>query len=78
MACLYLIIDPYLDVRFYRLHSVGGVAVGGAAAGYYVCAGAGAGEHVIAQNRSDPEALAFFRENGLDGPCPARRHRPRR
>jgi len=40
--------------------AVGGVALGGGAAGYYACGGGAVGEYVVAANRVDPEAQAFF------------------
>jgi len=43
--------------------AVGGVAVGGGALGYYACGGAAAGAYVMAANRQDPEAVAFFRRH---------------
>ena len=50
--------------------AVGVVAVGGGAVGEYACGGGAAGTHVISATRQDPEAEAFFRENGLGGICP--------
>lgn len=49
--------------------AAGGVAVGGAAAGRYACGGGAYGTAVISPTRSDPEALEFFREQGLEGLC---------
>jgi hypothetical protein len=49
--------------------AIGGVAVGGGAAGYYACGGGAAGTHVVDAMRRDPEALAFFREHGLERLC---------
>ncbi len=54
--------------------AAGGVAVGGAAAGRYACGGGAYGTAVISPTRSDPEALEFFRDQGLEGLC---RPRPR-
>jgi len=51
--------------------AVGKVAIGGGAVGEYACGGGAAGTHVISATRSDPEAEAFFRENGLGGVCPS-------
>ena len=54
--------------------AVGRVAIGGGAAGEYACGGAAFGAHVVSAARRDPEALAFFREHGLEGLCdPSRR-----
>ena len=50
--------------------AVGAVAPGGGALGQYACGGGAAGTHVISATRQDPEAVAFFRENGLGGICP--------
>ena len=50
--------------------AVGVVAIGGGAVGEYACGGGAAGTHVISATRQDPEAEAFFRENGLGGVCP--------
>jgi hypothetical protein len=50
--------------------AVGMVAIGGGAAGEYACGGGAAGTHVISAVRRDPEAVAFFQEQGLDGLCP--------
>ncbi len=58
--------------------AIGGIAVGGGAYGYYACGGGAAGEHVVSATRRDPEALRFFRENGLSGACPTEQSRPRR
>jgi len=55
--------------------AVGGVAVGGGAAGYYACGGGAVGTHVVHAARADPEALAFFRQYGLDGTCRGQRWR---
>jgi hypothetical protein len=53
--------------------AVGAVAAGGGAAGYYACGGGAVGEHVVDAIRRDPEAMEFFRRNGLAGVCgPAR------
>lgn len=49
--------------------AVGGVAVGGAALGRYACGGGAYGTAVVSPARSDPEAVAFFHERGLDGLC---------
>jgi len=58
--------------------AVGVVAIGGGAVGEYACGGGAAGTHVISATRQDPEAEAFFRENGLGGVCPpqSRARRP--
>ena len=45
--------------------AVGGVAIGGGAAGVYSCGGGAVGEYVMAPNRRDPEAQAFFDDLGL-------------
>jgi hypothetical protein len=50
--------------------AVGKVAIGGGALGDYACGGGAAGTHVVSAARSDPEAEAFFRDNGLGGVCP--------
>jgi hypothetical protein len=52
--------------------AVGGVAVGGGAVGYYACGGGAAGAHVWSPLRRDPEAAAFFRENGMRAVCGVR------
>ncbi len=52
--------------------ALGGVAMGGGAVGYYACGGGVAGVHTVGPTRSDPEAAAFFDENGLGQVC---RHR---
>jgi hypothetical protein len=52
--------------------AVGKVAIGGGALGEYACGGGAAGTHVISATRSDPEAEAFFREQGLGEVCPPR------
>jgi hypothetical protein len=51
--------------------AVGVVAIGGGALGEYACGGGAAGTHVVSATRRDPEAEAFFRENGLGGVCPS-------
>jgi len=54
--------------------AVGGAAVGGAAFGHYACGGGAVGTHVVDATHRDPEAVAFFREHGLEGLCtPGRR-----
>ena len=55
--------------------AVGKVAIGGGAVGEYACGGGAAGTHVISAARQDPEAEAFFRENGLSGVCPPQSRR---
>ena len=55
--------------------AVGVVAIGGGAVGEYACGGGAAGTHVISATRYDPEAEAFFRENGLGGVCPPQSRR---
>ncbi len=55
--------------------AVGVVAIGGGAVGEYACGGGAAGTHVISAARQDPEAEAFFRENGLGGVCPPQSRR---
>jgi hypothetical protein len=55
--------------------AVGGAAVGGAAVGRYACGGGAFGTYVAGPARTDPEALAFFREYGLDSMCRGRRWR---
>src|SRR6266852_2956160 len=52
--------------------ALGGVAMGGGAVGYYACGGGVAGVHTVGPTRSEPEAAAFFDENGLGQVC---RHR---
>ncbi len=47
----------------------GGVAIGGAALGRYACGGGAFGTAVVSPARTDPEALEFFRERGLEGLC---------
>ena len=49
--------------------AIGGVAIGGGAAGYYACGGGAAGAHVVSAIHGDPEALAFFKEHGLEPMC---------
>ncbi|HEX9188942.1 MAG TPA: hypothetical protein VGB87_17820 [Vicinamibacteria bacterium] len=49
--------------------AVGRIAVGGAALGEYACGGGAFGAHVVSANRRDPEAVAFFRERGLEWLC---------
>jgi len=49
------------------LGAVGGLAIGGLALG-----GGAVGSHVVDARRRDPEAIAFFREHGLAGPCALR------
>ena len=50
--------------------AVGRVAAGGAAAGEYACGGGAFGTHVVSATRRDPEAVAFFRDRGLERLCP--------
>ena len=57
--------------------AVGRAAIGGAVAGEYACGGAGFGSHVIDARHADPEAVAFFRERGLDVLCLAQSVRRR-
>ncbi len=54
--------------------AVGGVAIGGGAVGRYACGGGAFGTAVVSPARTDPEAVAFFREYGLEDLC---RPRPR-
>jgi hypothetical protein len=49
--------------------AVGMVAIGGGAAGEYACGGGAVGTHVVSATRRDPEAEAFFRDNGLEALC---------
>ena len=51
--------------------AIGGVALGGGAVGYYACGGGAAGAHVVDATHRDIEAVEFFREYGLAGPCAA-------
>ena len=51
---------------------MGGVAVGGGAAGYYACGGAAVGRHAVHAMRRDPEAEALFHRYGLAGLCQLR------
>lgn len=46
--------------------ALGGVAVGGGAVGYYACGGGAAGVHAASAVSQDPEAVAFFRERGME------------
>jgi hypothetical protein len=57
--------------------AVGRVAMGGAAVGEYACGGGALGTHVVSPVRRDPEALAFFRERGLEALCAPARARGR-
>jgi hypothetical protein len=52
--------------------AVGGAAIGGGAAGYYACGGGAVGAHVVDARQRDPEALAFFRQFGLENVCSPR------
>ena len=58
--------------------AAGAVAIGGGAAGYYACGGGAAGEHVVSALRRDPEAVAFFREQGAALLCPGTQRAPGR
>jgi hypothetical protein len=49
--------------------AVGGAAIGGGAIGQYACGGAAFGAHTVDARRTDPEAVAFFAEYGLDAMC---------
>ncbi len=49
--------------------AVGRVAIGGGAAGEYACGGGAFGTHVVSASRRDPEAVAFFRDRGLEKLC---------
>jgi hypothetical protein len=49
--------------------ALGGVAMGGGAVGYYACGGGAVGAHTVSPAHSDPEAAAFFDENGLGQVC---------
>ena len=49
--------------------ALGGIAIGGGAIGEYACGGGALGEHVVSATRRDAEAVAFFKEHGLEGMC---------
>ena len=55
--------------------AVGGVAVGGGALGHYACGGGAFGTYVVRPGRIDPEAVAFFRQYGLEPMCQGQRRR---
>jgi hypothetical protein len=49
--------------------AIGRVAAGGGAVGEYACGGGAMGTHVVSATHRDPEAVAFFREHGLEWLC---------
>jgi len=58
--------------------AIGTIAVGGGAVGHYATGGAAVGNFVASPRRTDAEAIAFFRELGIELPANRAATAPRR